>query len=149
MPQLLIINQYIKHEKDLSEKELLMLSLLCFMDTKKDMENAILDSAKTITNIPGLNKNIAQFTKGVVLMLCDKFVEDELLNTQIANLVGGNMKIVEDYAQRVADKVAKEKVDKTKEEFVINLDKKGFTVETIAETAGVSLEFVKNVLAKQ
>ena len=119
------------------------------MDTKKDMENVILDSAKTITNIPGLNKNIAQFTKGVVLMLCDKFVEDELLNTQIANLVGGNMKIVEDYAQRVADKVAKEKVDKTKEEFVINLDKKGFTVETIAETAGVSLEFVKNVLAKQ
>ena len=59
-------------------------------------------------------------------MLPDNFVNDELLNTRISNLVGGNMKIVEDYAERVMEQVVNEKVNETKEEFVKNLDKKRF-----------------------
>ena len=73
-------------------------------------------------------------------MLCDKFVEDESLNITISNWVGGNMKIVEDYAQR--------KVDEKTEEFVINLNEKGFKVEDIAILANVSLEFVEKTLSK-
>ena len=49
-------------------------------------------------------------------MLCDKFVNDESLNKTISNLVGGNMKIVEDYAQR--------KVDEAKLEFQKELQAK-------------------------
>lgn len=73
-------------------------------------------------------------------MLCDKFVEDELTNTTISNLVGGKMKIIEDYAQR--------KVDEAKKEIIINLDKEGFKIEKIAETANVSIDFVNEVLAQ-
>lgn len=91
-----------------------------------------------------MERDIAQFVKGVVLMLCDKFVEDELLNIEITNLVGGNMKNVEAYAQRVAN----EKLEERNETFVINLDKKGFTINEIAETADVSVDFVKKALAK-
>ena len=80
------------------EKELLMLSLLCFMESDNDVEHAILNSAVAITNIKYLNGDIGQFVKGVILMLCDKFVKDEALSKTISNLVGGNMKIVEDYA---------------------------------------------------
>lgn len=75
----------------------------------------------------------------MVLLLCDKFVRDESLNITISNLVGGNMKIVEDYAQR--------KVDEKNERIVINLHKKGFSIEDIAETAEVSLDFVKKTLS--
>lgn len=105
------------------------------MKSENNVEHTILNSAVAITNIKGLNKEISQFVKGVVLMLCDKFVKDESLNKTISNWVGGNMKIVEDYAQR--------KVDESKRNFVINLDKKGFSIEDIAETAEVSLDFVK------
>lgn len=126
------------------EKELLMLSLLCFMESNNDVEHAILNSAVAITNIKYLNGDIGQFVKGVILMLCDKFVKDEALNKTISNLVGGNMKIVEDYAQRVAD----EKVEKLNEKFVINLNNKGFSMEEIAETVEVSLDFVKKTLSK-
>lgn len=45
-----------------------------------------------------------------------------LLNIEITNLVSGNMKNVEDYAQRVDDR----KVSEKNEKFVINLDKKRF-----------------------
>ncbi len=114
------------------------------MEHENDIEQAISDSAITITNINNLNEEIGQIAKGGILMLCDKFVKDESMNTTISNLVGGNMKIVEDYAQRKAQ----EKVDETKKEFVINLDKKGFEIEEIAETTDVSLEFVNKVLAK-
>ncbi len=69
------------------------------MSITRDVEHTIQDSAVTITNIPDLERDIAQFVKGVVLMLCDKFVEDELLNIEITKLVGGNMKNVEAYAQ--------------------------------------------------
>ena len=71
-------------------------------------------------------------------MLCDKFVVDEYLNMSISNLVGGNMKIVEDYAQRVAQR----KVDEKTEEIVIELDKEGYAVNDIARIVKVSLDFV-------
>ena len=73
-------------------------------------------------------------------MLCDKFVEDESLNKTISNIVGGNMKIVEDYAQR--------KVDESKESIVINLRKEGFKIVDIARIADVSKDFVKKTLSK-
>ena len=77
-------------------------------------------------------------------MLCDKFVVDESLNMSISNLVGGNMKIVEDYAQRVAQR----KVDEKTEEIVIGLDKEGYAVNDIARIAKVSLDFVNQTLSK-
>ena len=77
-------------------------------------------------------------------MLCDKFVVDESLNMSISNLVGGNMKIVEDYAQRVAQR----KVDEKTEEIVRNMDEKGVKKEDIAILANVSLEFVEKTLSK-
>ena len=48
------------------------------------------------------------------------------------------MKIVEDYAQR--------KVDESKR-VLINFNKKGFSLEEIAETAEVSIDFVKQTLS--
>jgi hypothetical protein len=134
----------IPNNQQLSEKELLLISLICFMETENGIENSILNSAVTITNIPDLKMDIAQFVKGLVLMLCDKFVKDESLNTTISNLVGGNMKIVEDYAQRVA----KRKVDEKTEEIVRNMDEKGVKKEDIAILAKVSPEFVEKTLSK-
>ncbi len=134
----------IANNQQLSEKELLLISLICFMKSEMGIEYSIFNSAVTITNIPDLNKDIAQFVKGVVLMLCDKFVEDESLNTTISNLIGGNMKIVEDYAQRVAQR----KVDEKTEEIVKNMDEKGVKKEDIAKIANVSLDFVNQALSK-
>ena len=138
------MNDKIARDAIFSEEELLMISLLCFMDFDKDVEHAIHDSAVTITNIKTLNEDISQFVKGIVLMLCDKFVKDEFLNKTISNLVGGNMKIVEEYAQRVADR----KLDEKSRNVVINLDNLGFSIEDIAKTADVSLDFVKKTLSK-
>jgi orotate phosphoribosyltransferase-like protein len=55
------------------------------------------------------------------------------------------MKIVEDYAQRIAQK----KVDENNEKTIINLNKKGFKSEEIAETIEVSIDFVNKVLANE
>ncbi|WP_296789701.1 hypothetical protein [uncultured Methanobrevibacter sp.] len=46
------------------------------MESEKDINTTVLDSAELITNIPGLKKDIAQFAKGIVLMICDKFVKE-------------------------------------------------------------------------
>ncbi len=54
------------------------------------------------------------------------------------------MKIVEDYAQRVAQR----KVDESKRNFVISLDKEGFSVNDIARIADVSVDFVSQTLSK-
>lgn len=134
----------IANNQQLSEKELLLISLICFMKTENGIENSILNSAVVITDIPDLRKDIAQFVKGVVLMLCDKFVGDESLNMTISNLVGGNMKIVEDYAQRKVD----EKLKERDEEIVRNMDKKGIKKEDIVILANVTPEFVEKTLSK-
>ena len=139
-----MMNAKIDDKEMLNETELLMLSLLCFMDTGKDIPHAILDSATTITNISNLDKNIGQFVKGIILMLCDKFVDDELMNTRIANRVGGNMKIVEDYADRVAE----QKLTEKNETLVVKLRNDGYTIEKIAKTLEVNQEFVEKVLSE-
>ena len=87
---------------------------------------------------------MAQFAKGIVLMLCDKFVKDETLNEKITNLLGGNMKNVEKYAERYAQN----KVNKNNEQSIIKLKEKGFTKEEIIETLNVSKEFVEKTLSK-
>ena len=91
-------------------------------------------------------------------MLCDKFVKDESLNKTISNLVSGNMKIVEDYAQRKVDEAKKEfqkelqakddELLKSKKNFVISLDNEGFDIKDIARIVDVSLEFVSETLSK-
>ncbi|WP_296872865.1 hypothetical protein [uncultured Methanobrevibacter sp.] len=134
------MNAKIGTNQKLTTKDLLMISLLCFMKSENTVGNNILDSAVTITNIPDLDDDISQFVKGVLLMLCDKFVEDESLNKTISNIVGGNMKIVEDYAQR--------KVDESKESIVINLCEEGFKIADIARITDVSKDFVKKTLSK-
>ena len=138
----------IANNQQLSEKELLLISLICFMKTENGVEDCILNSAIVITNIPDLDKDIAQFVKGVVLMLCEKFVDDESVNKTISNLVGGNMKIVEDYAQMVAQRKVDEKLMERDEEIVISLDKEGFSVNDIARIADVSVDFVSQTLSK-
>ena len=143
-----IMNTKIESNKNFSEKELLMISLLCFMKTDEDIEQAILNSALIITNIKDLKEDIGQFAKGVILMLCDKFVTNESMNRTISNLVGGNMKIVEDYAQRVAQQKVDEKLEEKNKKVIINLNKKGFEAEEIDETVDVSIDFVNKVLAK-
>jgi hypothetical protein len=70
----------VKNSEEFNKKELLMISLLCFMDTETDISDSILSSAETITDITGQDKEMGQFVKGIILMLCDKFVKDELLN---------------------------------------------------------------------
>ena len=141
------MNTKITHEENFTEKELLMITLFCFMKSTRDINETILDSAELITLIPGLGKEMAQFAKGIVLMLCDKFVEDETLNVKITNIVGGNMDNVERYAERYAEKYAQEKIDKKYEEIIIKLNEKGFTIKEIIETLNVSKDFVEKTLA--
>ena len=142
------MNNKIEHEGYFTEKELLMITLFCFMKSIRNIEEAILDSAVLITNIPGLDKEMAQFAKGIVLMLCDKFVKDEALNEKITNLVGGNMKNVERYAERYAEKYAEDKVNENNEKFIINLKNNGFSIEEIIKLTKISKDFVEKTLSK-
>ena len=166
------MNIKIENRKKFSKKELLLVSLLCFMKSELETDQLILDSAITITNIPDLNSEIGQFVKGVILLLCDKFVKNELLNKTISNLVGGNMKIVEDYAQRKVDEAKKEfekelqaknkelsikdkelddkdgELLEFRQKTVINLSNEGYSIKDIARLAEVSLDFVSRTLSK-
>ena len=150
-----IIKIKIKNKVVLSKKELLLLTLLCFMDSDESINQNILNSAETITDIPNLNVDMEQFAKGVILMLCDKFVDDELLNIKITNLDDENKKIEEDYAQRVAQEAVKKEKEKFESELeskdenlVINLSKEGYSVKDIARIADVSISFVNQTLSK-
>ena len=57
------MNTKIGTNQKLTTKDLLMISLLCFMKSENTVENNILDSAVTITNIPDLDDDISQFVK--------------------------------------------------------------------------------------
>lgn len=78
------------------------------------------------------------------MILADKFIKTESIKTTVVNLLGGNMKIVEDYAQRVAD----DKVEEDRKQTVLNMFEEGFSIEDIAKATKYNLSFVKEVLAE-
>ena len=125
-------------------EELLLLSLVPFMRSDTDIEHIILKTAQTIVQIKNITYDIGQFIKGVELLLTDKFVKTESINITISNLIGGNMKIVEDYAQRVAE----EKVTEEKERTIQNMRDEGMSEEDIIKYTKYDEDLVKKALAK-
>ena len=56
----------------------------------------------------------------------------------IRNLLGGNMKIVEDYAQ--------DKVNEKEREIVINMYNKGLDEVKISDLTGININFIKKTI---
>lgn len=156
----------ISTNQELTKKELLLLSLLCFTKTQKNTSQTIYDSATTITNIKDLDEDIGQFVKGVLLMLCDKFVTDRDLNIKISNLVGSNMKIVEEYAERLAEKEkengikiglekgrkeerkkALEEAEKKEKQYILRLNHIGVGIKDITQCLDVSEDYVRKIIS--
>ena len=63
-----------------------------------------------------------------------------MLRKRITNIVGGNMKNVEEYAQ--------DKINENNEKIIINLKNHGHTIEEILKITGRSRDFVEKTLAK-
>ena len=133
------ISDKIAHNKFLNDDELMLLSLVQFMSNSTNVEQSILRTTYLISNIDDLDYDIGQFIKGIELILADKFIKTESIKITVANLLGGNIKIVEEYAQR--------KVDEVKEQTVLNMFEKGFCIEDIVDVTKYKLSFVKEVLA--
>ena len=123
----------------------MLLSLVPFMSNSTNVEQTILRTTYLISNIDDLNYDIGQFIKGIELILADKFIKTESIKKTVINLLGGNMKIVEEYAQRVAD----EKVKKDRAETIVNMFSNGFSIEDIVDVTKFKLSFVEEVLSKQ
>ena len=137
-----MVSDKIAHNQFLSDDDLMLLSLVPFMTNSTDVEQSILRATYLISNINKLDYEIAQFIKGIELILADKFIETESIKTTVVNMLGGNMKIVEEYAQRIAN----EKVEEDRKQTVINLFNKGLSIEDIADYTQFKLSFVREVL---
>ena len=128
------INDKIKNEEELTRKDLMMLSLVCFMKND-NIQQTILNSAETITKIQCLKEDMAGFIRGVLLITSDKFIGDEQLNEDIMDMVAGKMKSLDRYIEkRVKKGIEKgleekleEKLEENNKELIIKLDKKGFS----------------------
>jgi hypothetical protein len=114
------------------------------MTNSTNVEQSILRTTYLISNINDLDYEIAQFIKGIELILADKFVKSDSIKKTVVNLLGGNMKIVEDYAQRIAN----DKVEESMKQTVLNMFENGCSVKNIVNLTGYNLDFVKKVLSK-
>ena len=70
------------------------------------------------------------------------------IHKTIANIVGGNMKIIEDYAKDYAKNYATEKINEEKEEIIINLKNEGYGIKDIARIVRVNIDIVEKTLSK-
>jgi len=122
----------------------MLLSLVPFMTNSTDVEQSILRTTYLISNINELDYEIAQFIKGIELILADKFIQTESIKITVVNMLGGNMKIVEEYAQRIAD----DRVDEERKQTVLNMFDAGFSIEEIVRGTKFKLDFVKEVLSE-
>ena len=134
-----MINDKITHNIILTDDELMLLSLVPFMTNSTNVEQSILRTTYLISNINDLDYEIAQFIKGIELILADKFVKSDSIKKTVVNLLGGNMKIVEDYAQRIAN----DKVEESMKQTVLNMFENGCSVKNIVNLTGYNLDLLK------
>ena len=108
------------------------------ISSKKHLRNKITKNPLTPkkTNIKIQKEQYTIHQKQILPIISTKF----MLRKRITNIVGGNMKNVEEYAQ--------DKLNKYTEKIIINLKNKGFTINEIIETLNVSKDFVEKTLAK-
>lgn len=129
----------------------MMLSLVCFMKND-NIQQTILNSAKTITKIQCLKEGTVRFIRGALLITSDKFIGDEQVNEDVIDMVAGKMKSLDRYIEKRIKKWIEEgieeRVEENNKELVIKLDKKGLSLKDIAETLDVNLDFVKQTLSK-
>ena len=134
-----MINEKITHNVVLTDDELMLLSLVPFMTNSTNVEQSILRTTYLISNINDLDYELAQFIKGIELILADKFIKTDSIKKTVVNLLGGNMKIVEDYAQS--------KVEESMKQTVLNMFDEGFSIEEIVRGTKYNLDFVKDALS--
>jgi len=108
------------------------------ISSKKHLRNKITKNPLTPkkTNIKIQKEQYTIHQKQILPIISTKF----MLRKRITNIVDGNMKNVEEYAQ--------DKLNKYTEKIIINLKNKGFTINEIIETLNVSKDFVEKTLAK-
>ena len=133
------INDKISNNILLTDDDLMLLSLVPFMNNSEDVEQSILKTTFVITNIKDLDYDIVQFIKGIELILADKFIKNESIKKTVVNLLGGNMKIVEDYAQM--------KVEESMKQTVLNMFDEGLSLEEIVRLTKFKFDFVKDTLS--
>ena len=129
-------------------EELITLSLVPFMNSDLDIENVILNVASTICNIEYLNEDLNHFIRGIELIIADKFVETRVIKKTIANLLGGNMQIIEDYAKEYAKEYAENHTKENNKNIVIRMFNEGLSKEDIARFTGLDLTFIDKTLSK-
>ena len=116
------------------------------ISSKKHLRNKITKNPLTPKKNQHQNskRTIHNSPKQILPIISTKF----MLRKRITNIVGGNMKNVEEYAQDYAQDYAEDKLNKYTEKIIINLKNKGFTINEIIETLNVSKDFVEKTLAK-
>lgn len=139
-----IINNKIENKEELSEEELTTLSLVPFMDSELDIETVILKVAYAICGTENSDDEINRFIRGIEFIIADKFVKTPITKRIIANLLGGNMQIIEDYAEERA----KEHTKKNNEGIILSMFNKGVSKEDIARLTGLDSDFVNETLSK-
>ena len=121
------INSKIINNKSFDDEELVELSLAPFMHSEERIDKRIIKTAKIINMIDNVNEDLDQFIRGIELLLADKFIKDKKLRTHAINILGGNMRIVEEYAEEYAKEYAKEyandKIEENNAQIIKNMFK--------------------------
>lgn len=114
------------------------------MKSELDIEKVILNVTFAICSLGYLNDDLNQFIRGIELIIADKFVETKVIKRTVANMLGGKMQIIEDYAKEYAKNHTKE----NNENIIIRMFNEGLNKEDIARFTGLDLSFINKILSK-
>jgi hypothetical protein len=105
------IETKIKNNKEITDEELIDLSLVPLMDSEDTPENQIEKSVNLILSIDLEKYTVKNLVKSISYLLTDKFLEDGDKKTAICDALGGKMSAIYDYGKRCEEegkKIGKE-----------------------------------------
>lgn len=143
------IENKIKNKEELSDEELIDLSLVPVMGSKNKQAEQIEKSVNLILSIDLEKYKVKNLVKSVAYLLADKFLEDGEKKTIICDALGGKMSAVYDYGQRQKEKGIKEGIKETSEKMAVYMIKKGESDEEIQKETNLTLEEIKKIRNRQ
>ena len=141
------IETKIKNNQKINQNELIKLALSSLMTLETTIEEHLEKTVQTLNKLRNTIKEESKFVFALTWILVDKFIEDDETRQKLCNILGDNMRLLEEFGQRKYEegeqKGEKRGISKTRLEIAENLLKKDLTLDLISDATDIPIGRLK------
>ena len=135
------IEYKLKNNKKITRDDMLHLSLVPFMSSKRPLDKQIEKTVQTLDKVRNNQECISDFAFGIELLIVEKFIKEERQHKKLTSILRDTMRIIAEWREEDYKNGEKKGSIKTAK----NMIKKNYPLEEIMEITELNKETILNL----